>query len=118
MTPEQISGYILLVLMSILAILATAFVSGAKYDGRGIYYLTINAWFRGNKEYCEWLRNNSVYHWCILLIGMLCPTILSLAPSFRAGNMIIRPELMIWLNPVLWLAILMSYRWFFKRLKS
>lgn len=118
MTPEQISGYILLVLMSILAILATAFVSGAKHDGRGIYYLTINAWLRGNKSYLKWLKENSVYHWCVVLIAVLCPTILSLAPSFRSGNMIFRPELVIWINPVLWLAILMSYRWFFKRLKS
>lgn len=116
-SPEQFSGWILLLLMSILAVLATAFVSGPKYDGKGIYWLTVNAWFRGNKEYSRWLRDNSVYHWCCVLIAFLCPTVLSLAPSFSDGNMIVRPELMIWINPFLWLAILMSYRWFFKRIK-
>lgn len=117
MTPEQFSGWILLVLMSVLAILATMFVSGPKYDGRGIYFITINAWFRGNKDYCRWLSKNTIYHWCILLVVFLCPLILSLVPSFRAGNMLFRPELLVWINPLLWTAILFSYRWFFNNMK-
>lgn len=118
MTPEQLSGYILLVMMSVLACLAAAFVSGHKYDGRGIYYITINALFRGNKEYREWLKENTIYHWCILLILTLCPVILSLIPSFRAGNMLVRPDWMVWINPILWAAHLGSYRWFFKKLNK
>lgn len=117
MTPEQISGYILLVLMSILAILATHFVSGKKHDGHGVYYIAVNAIFRGRIDYMEWIRNNTVYYWLSLLVIILCPTVLSLAPSFRTGNMIVRPEIMIWINPILWTAILMSYRWFFKQKK-
>jgi len=118
MTPEQLSGYILLVMMSVLACLAAAFVSGHKYDGRGIYYITINAWFRGNKEYLSWLRENKIYHWCILLVFTLCPTILSLIPTFRAGNMIFRPEIMTWINPILWAAHLGCYCWFFKKMSK
>lgn len=117
MTLEQISGFILLLLMAILALLATFFVSGKKYDGHDVYYLAINAIFRSRKDYRVWIRNNMVYYWCTLLVIVLCPTILSLAPAFRNGNMIVRPELMIWINPILWFAILMSYRWFFKNIR-
>lgn len=116
MSPEQISGYVLLLMMSLLACLSAAFVSGAKYQGRGIYYITINGWFRGNQNYRQWLKENKIYHWCILLIMALVPTILSLAPNFRSGNMILRPEIMTWINPFLWFAHLASYRWFFKKM--
>lgn len=118
MTPEQISGYVTLVIMVILVFFATIFVSGPKYEGHGIYYLTINGIFRGNKDYCRWLKQNKVYLWCCLLIFFLCPTILSLAPSFRSGNMIVRPEIMTWINPFLWLSLLMSLMWFFNRIKQ
>lgn len=118
MTAEQMSGWILLALMAILACIATAFVSGKKYDGRGVYYLTVNAWLRGNKDYRQWTKDNVVYYWVILMVAFLCPTILTLAPSFRAGNMILRPEIMVWLNPFLWAAILLAFRWFFNRIKT
>lgn len=117
MTPEQFSGWVLLVLMSVLACISVSFISSARYHGRGIYYLTVNAIFRGNKSYQNWIRNNMVYYWCSLLVICLCPVILSLVPTFRTGNMIFRPELFIWINPVLWTAILFLCRWFFNRMK-
>jgi hypothetical protein len=118
MTAEQISGWVLLLLMSILACVGVAFISGKKYEGRGIYFITINALIRGNKDYLRWIKNNTIYFWVAGMVVVLCPTILTLAPSFRSGNMILRPEIMIWLNPFLWFFMLMALRWFFNKLQT
>lgn len=118
MTAEQISGYILICLMMGIVFLATRFVCGVRYNGRGIYFITINAWFRHHEAYREWLRGNKVYHWCILLVIMLCVTILFLIPPFSQGKMLVRPELSIYTNVALWLAILFTYRWFFNKINS
>lgn len=111
----QLSGFILICLMIGIVYLATRFVSEAKYNGKGIYHITINAWFRDNKKYQNWLKENKVYHWCILLIIALCPTILFLIEPFRQNQMFVRPEASIWINIFLWFAVLKTYSWFFKR---
>lgn len=111
----QVSGFILICLMIGIVYLATRFVSEVKYNGKGIYYITINAWFRGNKKYQYWLKENKIYHWCILLIMALCPTILLLIEPFRQNQMFVRPEASIWINIFLWFAVLKTYSWFFKR---
>jgi len=115
MTAEQFTGYVLLCLMIGLVYLATRFVCDARYKNKGIYYITINAWFRGNKEYRSWLKYHKIYHWCILLIVGLCPTILLLIHPFSEGRMLMRPENSIYVNVLLWTGILLSYRWFFKQ---
>lgn len=116
MTIAQLSGFVLICLMIGIVYLATRFVSEAKFKGRGIYFITINAWFRDHKEYRKWLRDNKVYHWCILLIMALCPTILLLIEPFRQNKMFVRPEASIWINIVLWYAVFKTYNWFFKKL--
>lgn len=116
MNIAQISGFILICLMIGIVYLATKFVSQAKYRGHGIYFLTINAWFRGRSDYQEWLRENKVYHWVILLILALIPTILLLIEPFRQNKMFVRPEASIFINIFLWVAIFKTYSWFFKKL--
>lgn len=113
MNIAQISGFILICLMIRLVYLTTRFVSSASYNGNGIYHITINAWFRGNKRYREWLRKNTIYHWCILLVIALCPIIILLIEPFRQNEMVIRPEVTIFFNMALWLAILKRDRWFY-----
>lgn len=108
MTLAQFSGFILICQMVWLVYDTTRFVSGASYNGNGIYHITINAWFRGNPAYKRWLRRNSVYHWCILLIVALCPMILLLIEPFRHNNMFVRPEISLVINILLWMAILMT----------
>lgn len=117
MTIAQLSGFVLICLMIWLVYLTTRFVSKASYKGRGIYFITINAWFRGNECYKEWLRSNKVYHWCILLIIALCPMILLLIEPFRENKMFIRPEATIFINIVLWFAITMRDKWFYDNIK-
>jgi len=116
MSIAQVSGFILMCLMIGIVYLATRFVSQAKYKGKGIYFVTINAWFRGHMEYRNWLRSNKIYHWLILLIIALIPTMLMLIVPFSQDRMFIRPEAGIFINTVLWFAILKTYKWFFDRL--
>lgn len=118
MTIEQISGFILICLMIGIVYMATRFVSSVRVNGRGIYWITVNAWFRHNEFYREWLKDNKVYHWCMLLVIALCPTILFLIPPFSKGNMLVRPELSIYTNVLLWFAIFATYQWFFKVTKT
>jgi len=115
MSFAQMSGYILLVLMILLTFETTKFVSGARFNGRGIYFITVNAWFRGHKGYLNWLRNNRIYHWCILLIIALCPTILLLIRPFSQGHMLIRDELSPYFNVMLWFALCFVLRIFYNR---
>lgn len=115
MTLAQVSGFVLIGLMIGIVYLATRFVSEAKCNGKGIYHVTINAWFRGHETYQDWLRQNKIYHWCILLVIGLCFTILFLIEPFRQNKMFIRPEASIWVNILVWFAVLKTYNWFFKR---
>lgn len=92
----------------------TRFVSGVSFMGNGIYHITVNAWFRGNYTYQQWLKNNTVYHWCILFIIALCPTILLLIEPFRENRMFERPEASLVINIMLWYASYKMNRWFFR----
>lgn len=114
----QLSGYALICLMIGIVYLATRFVSEAEYKGKSIYYITINAWFRGHCEYQDWLRSNKIYHWCILLVIALCPTILLLIEPFSQNKLFIDPETSIYVNLLLWFSVLKTYNWFFKRLHN
>lgn len=118
MSLAQLSGFILICLMIGIVYLTTRFVSEARYNGKGIYFLTINAWFRGNDEYRSWLRNNKVYHWCILLVIALCPTILLLIEPFRQNKMFVRPEASIFINIMLWFAVFKTYQWLFRKINE
>lgn len=118
MSLEQFSGFILICLMIGIVFMATRFVSSVRHNGKDIYFITINAWFRGHHEYQEWLKNNTVYHWCVLLVMALCPTILFLIKPFSRGHMFVRPEMTLYTNILLWTAIFATYRWFFKATSS
>lgn len=117
MSLAQLSGFILICLMIGIVYLATRFVSEVRFEGRGIYHITVNAWFRHNETYRYWLKHNKVYHWCILLIMALCPTILLLIEPFRQNKMFVRPEASIFINIALWFAVLKTYQWFFNKVK-
>ena len=114
MTIAQISGFLLICVMMRIVFITTRYVSGAKFQGHGIYYLTINAWFRSNFVYKQWLRSNKIYHWCILLIIALCSTILLLIEPFRQNQMFVRPEASIFISLLLWVASERVHNWFFK----
>lgn len=116
MNLPQVAGFILICLMIGIVFLGTKFVSQAKYKGHGIYYLTINAFLRGNNDYREWLRNNRVYHWVSLLIISLIPTILLLIEPFSQNRMLIRPEASVFINIILWIAIFKTYKWLFNKI--
>lgn len=114
----QLLGFVLVCLMIGIVYLATKYVSSARFDGHGIYHITINAWFRGNRKYQDWLSNNKDYHWCILLVISLCPMILLLIEPFRQNRMFIRPEAALYINIALFTAIFFTYKWLFKKLKK
>lgn len=116
MTMFQISGFILICCMIRMVYLATRYVSGARYKQWGVYHITINAWFRGNDEYKEWLRNNKTYHWCVLLIMSLCLVILTLIDSYRRNELFIMFESSTLINVLLCISILKAQFWFVKRL--
>lgn len=118
MIVPQILGFVLICLMIGIVFLTTKYISGPKYKGHGIYHITINAWFRKNKEYIEWLRQNKDYHWCMILVLSLCPMILLLVEPFRQNKMFIRPESALYVNIILWTSILFTYRWLFKKLSK
>lgn len=113
----QISGFILICLMIALIYVTTRFVSDVRFNGRGIYHITVNAWFRGNRMYKEWLKDNQGYHWCIVIIIALCATVLLLIEPFRNNKMFIRPEASLFISALLWFSILKRDQWFFKRIK-
>ena len=118
MTLFQASGFILICLMIRIVYLATRYVSEVEYDGRGIYYITVNAWFRNNYQYKEWLKNNKVYHWCILFILSLCFIILLLVDSYRRNDLFMVAETSILFNIFLCISILKAQLWFVKRLSK
>lgn len=114
MTLAQLSGFVLILIMIRMVYDTTRFVSGVSFMGNGIYHITVNAWFRGNYIYRQWLKNNSIYHWCILFIIALCPTILLLIEPFRENRMFERPEASLVINIILWWASYKMNRWFFR----
>lgn len=116
MTAAQMLGFILISLMIGIVYYTTKYVSSACCDGHGMYYIVVNAWFRRNQRYREWLKHNRDYQWCIVLILALCPMILALIEPFRENKMFIRPEATLYINIALWTAILFTYRWLFKKL--
>lgn len=117
MSLAQFFGFILLLVMIRMVYDTTRFVSSATFMGRGIYFITVNAWFRNNETYKGWLKNNSIYHWCILFIIALCPTIVLLIEPFRENRMFERPEASVFISIVLWYASYKMNRWFFKNNK-
>ncbi len=117
MSLEQFIGYILICLMIGIIYLATRVVSSVRYDDEGIYYITINAWFRDNREYLNWLKENTIYHLLILLVVCLVIIVLCLIPPFSRGQMINRPILALFVSVPLWYIIYQTYRWLFKKLK-
>lgn len=116
MTWPQVLGFILISLMIGIVYYTTKYVSSADCNGKGIYHIIINAWFRKNEAYREWLKHNRDYQWCILLILALCPMILLLIEPFRQNKMFVRPEAALYINIALWTSILFTYRWLFKKL--
>lgn len=116
MTAAQILGFILISLMIGIVFLTTRYVSSARYDGRGIYHIIVNAWFRNNAKYRHWLSNNRDYQWCCVLVPALCAMILLLIEPFRENRMLIRPEESLYINIILWVAIFFTYKWLFKKL--
>lgn len=116
MDEPQILGFILICQMIALVFVASKYISTADCNGHGVYHVIINAWFRGNKTYREWLRNNRDYQWSFLLILSLCPMILLLIEPFRQNKMFIRPEASLYINVVLWAALLGSYYSLMKKL--
>lgn len=117
MTLEQFVGYILICLMIGIVYLATRVVCSARHDNEGIYYITINAWFRGHVGYREWLKDNTVYHWLILLVICLIAIILGLVEPFSQGRMKQRDLIVLLASPPAWFAIYKTYRWLFKKLR-
>lgn len=115
MSLAQVFGFILLLIMIKMVYDTTRFVSSANFQGRGIYYITINAWFRNNEVFKEWLRQNSIYHWCMLFVIALCPTILLLIPPFRENRMFERPEAIPFIGAILWYASYRMNRFFYKK---
>lgn len=116
MTSAQILGIVLISFMIGIVFLTTRYVSEANCDGRGIYHVIVNAWFRKNEKYRVWLRQNRDYQWCIFLIFALCAMILLLIEPFKQNKMFIRPESTLWINIALWTSIFFTYRWLFKKL--
>lgn len=116
MSPNELIGFTLILLMMGIVFLATRFVASARLDGKNIYYITVNAVFRGNKQYQEWIKHNSVYLWCILLIASLCVTVLCLIPEFIQHRVFNKPKVSLIVSVPLWLAIYKTYLWFFKKL--
>lgn len=117
MTFEQAIGYILICLMIGIVYLATRVVCSVKHDNEGIYFITINAWFRGHSGYREWLKANTVYHWLILLVISLIAIILGLIPPFKEGDMLNRPFVVMLFSVPAWFAIYKTYKWLFKKLR-
>ena len=114
----QITGFILICLMIALIYLTTRFVSDVRFNGKGIYHITVNAWFRGNKMYKEWSKENKGYYYCIaVIIGLTC-TILLLIEPFSEKRMIVRPEASLFVSGLLWLAMLKRDQWFFKKIRG
>lgn len=118
MNEPQILGFILICQMIGLVYVASSYISTANCNGHGIYHVIINAWFRGNKRYREWLKNNRDYQWCFFLILSLCPMILLLIEPFRQNKMFIRPEASLYINVALWGALLGSYYTLTKKRKK
>lgn len=116
MIEAQVIGFILICLMIGIVYLTARYISTARCKGHGLYHIIINAWFRGNKTYQYWIRNNKDYLWCLLLILSLCPMILLLIEPFRQNKMFIRPEASLYINIVLWGSIMGTYYWLFKKL--
>lgn len=116
MSLEQIIGYVLISAMIGIVYLATRVVSTIEYRDNGIYHITVNAWFRGNKIYKDWLSDNTIYHWLIVLILCLIVIILCLIPPFSQGKMFNRPILSLIVSVPLWISIYHTYRWLFRKL--
>lgn len=114
MTIAQLSGLILICLMICLVYLTTRFVAEAHCNGRGVYHIMINAWFRGNKMYKDWIKVNYGYLVCVVVIIGLCSMVLLLIEPFRHNKMFIRPEASIFINVLLWGAIVFRDQWMYK----
>jgi hypothetical protein len=115
MTLAQASGFVLICLMIWLIYATTRFVSQARFNGKGIYFITINAWFRKNKLYQAWLRQNKGYHYCIVVVISLCATVLVLIEPFRHNKMFMRPEETLFISALLWWSILKKDQWLYKK---
>jgi len=115
MTIMQIFGFLLVVAMMFLVYIVTRFVASAEYEDKGIWHITIRAYFWKDKKYIDWVKENRVYEWSTLLVVCLIVTILSLIPPFSKGVMFVRPELVMVISPILYLSIAMIYRWFAAR---
>jgi hypothetical protein len=118
MTYPQMLGFILICLMIGIVFLTTRYVSSARYKGKGVYHIIINAWFRNNQCYRAWLRVNRDYQWCMILVPCLCAAILLLIEPFRENRMFIRPEESLYINLALWVAIFFTYKWLFKKINK
>jgi hypothetical protein len=118
MTLAQLSGFVLICLMIYLIYVTTKFVSGVRFNGRGIYFITINAWFRNNRLYKEWLKDNKGYHYCIVIVVAMCATVLLLIEPFRSNKMFIRPEASLFISALLWWSILKRDQWFFRKISK
>lgn len=118
MTFEQFIGFALISLMMGIVFLATQFVASAENNGKGLWYNTMRAVYWGDYKYREWLKNNTVYWWCVLLIICLCITIIGLIPPFREGKIYLRPFITLVVSIPLWISIFYTYKWFFKKIRS
>lgn len=118
MNVAQLSGFVLICLMISLVYITTKFVSGVRFKGHGIYFITINACFRGHKVFRGWLKDNYGYLWCIILIISLSATILLLIEPFRHNKMFIRPEASIFINVFLWVSILYRDKWLYGKIQK
>lgn len=116
MTTAQVLGMILIIFMIGIVYLTTKYVASAECNGNGIYHVMVNAVFRGNSYYRDWLSKNRDYIWCMILIVALCVMILLLIEPFRENRMFIRPESTLYTNIFLWVSIFFTYRWLFKKL--
>lgn len=113
MTLTQLFGYVLLIIMVKMVYDSTRFVSTAKFKGKGIYFITINAWFRNKYIYQQWIKENAIYHWCILFIVALCPTILLLIKPFRENMVFDNPDVLILISMLMWYISYRMNRYFY-----
>lgn len=117
MTIYEVFGFLMIIGMMALVFVATRFVSGKKYNGKGIWHIVVNAYLRNKSHYKQWLHYNMVYLWSVLLILVLIVTILGLIGSFSHSKMFDRPKLILIVSPIVWLSIYKCYSWFVKKLR-
>jgi len=106
------------VVYNVARFISTADASRSGNGNIGLWHALVNACFRNDEYYKNWVKEYNVYYWSVLFMWCLVITILGLLGSFSNNKIFNRPEVSLIVAIPLWMSMLKCFQWYHRKFKE